>query len=111
MDENLHTACQYLLYHCDLPKAVHNIGFHLKKCFFGLETWFLLTRGRFLKTREEMLQILDDNNDKEVVCIARDWNKLTDDLTARPVYYIELLGRWARGMHSKLVSLEDSHET
>ncbi len=107
-DDNLHTARHCLLYPHDLPKAVLNLKYQFKRCYFALQSWFLLTRDVFICTKEEMLDIADDPDDAEVTHVARDWGKLTDDLTARPEYYIELLERWSRGMHRKLDSWEES---
>lgn len=105
-DENLHAARHYLLHPHDLSKVVHKLKYHFKRCFYALQSWFFLTQGEFINTKAEMLRILDDPNDIEVVRIARDWHKLTNDLTVRPTYYIELLERWARGMMRKLETFQ-----
>jgi predicted nucleotidyltransferase len=101
-DENLHTARHYLLYPHDLPEVVHRLKYHFKRCFYALESWLLLVRGQFIPTKNEILELLEDPDDREVVLVARDWYQLTDDLTAHPARYIELLERWSRGMMHKL---------
>jgi len=106
--DNLHPARHYLLFPHELPKAVHKLKYHFKNCFYALQSWHLLTSGKFIKTKAEMLELLNDPADKEVVRVARDWYKITDDLTARARYYIELLERWSRGMIIKLKSYEET---
>ena len=101
-DANLHTARDYLLYPNDLSVAVHKLKYHFKNCFYALQSWSLLTKGEFIPTKNQILEYLDDANDAEVIRVARDWFTITDDLTARAPYYIELLERWARGMQAKL---------
>ncbi|MBA7602910.1 hypothetical protein ES703_10006 [subsurface metagenome] len=101
-DNNLHTARDYLLFPHDLPVVVHRLKYHFKNCFYALQSWFLLTKGEFIPTKNQILEYLDDANDAEVVRVARDWFTITDDLTARASYYIELLERWSRGMMVKL---------
>jgi hypothetical protein len=107
-DDNLHTARHYLLYPHDLPEVVHNLKYHFKRCFYALQSWFLLTNGKFIDTKAEMLDALDDPIDKEVIRVARDWFKITDDITARARHYVELLERWSRGMMYKLNGLGKS---
>jgi hypothetical protein len=101
-DENLHVARHYLLYPHDLAKAVHNLKYHFKRCFYALQSWHLLLKGEFIDTKVDLLDALDDPIDKEVVRVARDWYDIKDDLSVRPAYYIELLERWGRGMMHKL---------
>ncbi|MBN2380625.1 nucleotidyltransferase domain-containing protein [candidate division WOR-3 bacterium] len=102
--DNLHAARHYLLFPHDLPKVVHKLKYHFKNCFYALQSWLLMTQGEFVNTKTEMVEVLDDPIDKEVVIVARDWYKLTDDLTFRARHYIELLERWGRGMIRKLES-------
>jgi predicted nucleotidyltransferase len=106
-DDNLHAARHYLLFPHDLPVVVHKLKYHFKNCFYALQSWHLLTQGKFIATKNETLERLEDPHDKEVVRVARDWFKLTDDLTARSRYYIELLERWSRGMFRKLETFEN----
>jgi len=101
-DDNLHAARHYLLYPHDLPKVVHKLKYHFKRCFYALQSWQLLSTGKFINTKVEILDILSDPIDVEVIRVARDWFKIGDDLTARASYYIELLERWSRGMMRKL---------
>lgn len=105
-DDNLHTVRHYLLYPHDLPVVVHRLKYHFKNCFYALQSWFLLTRGEFINTKKEIMEYLDSPDDKEVIRVARDWHKLTDDLTAHASYYIELLERWSRGMMRKLETFQ-----
>jgi predicted nucleotidyltransferase len=104
--DNLLAARHYLLFPHDLTKVVLKLKYPFKNCFYALQSWLLLTQGEFTATKNEILERLDDPDDKEVVRTARDWHKLTDDLTARPSYYIELLERWGRGMIAKLESYD-----
>jgi predicted nucleotidyltransferase len=101
-DDNLHAARHYLLYPHNLPKVVHNLKYHFKRCFYALQSWQFLSTGKFINTKTEILDILNDPIDMEVIRVARDWFKMTDDLTERACYYIELLERWSRGMVRKL---------
>lgn len=103
-DDNLHSARHYLLYPHDLSKAVHKLKYKFKNCFYALQSWLLLTQGKYVPQKNEILEYLDNPDDREVVSVARDWYKLTDDLTAHAPYYIELLERWSRGMIAKLES-------
>jgi predicted nucleotidyltransferase len=100
--DNLHIARHHILFSQDLSGAASGLKFNFYNCFFALQNWIFVTRGRFIATKSDILAFLDDPVDKEVVRIARDWYKLTDDLTARPFYYIELLERWGRGMAARL---------
>ncbi len=100
--DNLLAARHYLLFPHDLAKVVLKLKYHFKNCFYALESWILLTQEKFIPTKSGILDYLDDTVDKEVVRVARDWHKLTDDLTARPSYYIGLLERWGRGMVARL---------
>ncbi len=102
VDDNLHAARHYLLYPHDLPKVILNLKYHFKRCFYALQSWQLLSTGKFIHTKAEMLDILSDPVDIEVIRVARDWFKITDDLTARARYHIELLERWSRGMMRRL---------
>lgn len=104
--DNLHAARHYLLYPHDLPKVVHKLKYQFKNCFYALQSWLLLTQDRFIPPKNEILEYLDNPDDREVVRVARDWYGLTDDLTAHARYHIELLERWSRGMTAKL----ESHE-
>lgn len=110
-DDNLHAARHYLLFPHESSKVVHKLKYHFKNCFYALQSWLLLTQGAYIATKNEILERLDDPDDKEAVRTARDWYNLTEDLTRRPSHYIELLERWARGMVAKLQSLADFHET
>lgn len=105
-DDNLHAARHYLLFPHDLPVVVHKLKYHFKNCFYALQSWFLLTQGQFISRKDDIIEHLDNPDDKEVVRVARDWFELTDDLTSRASYYIELLERWSRGMMRKVEEYE-----
>lgn len=102
VSDNLLAARHYLLFPHDPAKVVLKLKYHFKNCFYALESFILLTQKKFIPTKNEILAFLDDPEDKEVIRVARDWYKLTDDLIERPAYYIELLERWGRGMITKL---------
>jgi len=102
--DNLHAARHYLLYPHDLPKVVHKLKYPFKNCFYALQSWLLLTQGKYVPAKNEILECLDNPDDREAVRVARDWYKLTNDLTVHAQYYIELLERWSRGMIAKLES-------
>jgi hypothetical protein len=104
--DNLHAARHYLLYPHDLPKVVHKLKYPFKNCFYALQSWLLLTQGKFIPLKNEILEYLNNPDDNEVVRVARDWYKSTDDRTAHASYYIELLERWSRGMIAKLESYQ-----
>lgn len=105
-DDNLHAARHYLLFPHDLPKVVHKLKYHFKNCFYALQWWILINESKFIPRKDDIIEMLDDTDDKEVVRVARDWHKLEDDRTQRPAYYIELLERWSRGMIAKLETYE-----
>jgi predicted nucleotidyltransferase len=109
-DENLHAARHYLLYPHDLAEVVHKLKYNFKRCFYALQSWVLLTEGRFTDTKAEIIEMLDDNVDKEVIRVARDWYEITDDLSDRPAYYIGLLERWSRNMMRKLETFQTERE-
>lgn len=100
--DNLHAARHYLLFPHEFPKVVGKLKYHFKNCFYALQSWVLLTQGKFINTKAEILDILSDPVDIEVIRVAKDWFKITDDLTTRASYYIEFLERWSRGMVRKL---------
>ncbi|TKJ43333.1 hypothetical protein CEE36_04695 [candidate division TA06 bacterium B3_TA06] len=104
--DNLHAARHYLLFPHDLPKVVHKLKYHFKNCFYALQWWVLINESKFIPRKDDIIEMLDDTDDKEVVRVARDWHKLEDDRTQRPAYYIELLERWSRGMIAKLETYE-----
>jgi predicted nucleotidyltransferase len=105
-NENLHHARHYLLFPHDLPKVVHRLKYPFKNCYYALQSWVFLKEGIFILRKDDMLELLDDENDKQVVLTARDWYRTAEDRTARPAYYIELLERWSKGMIGKVESAE-----
>lgn len=104
--ENLHLARHYLLHPHDLGKVVHKLYNPFKCCFFALQSWILLRDGKFLERKDDLLNSLSDADDREVICIARDWSELNQDRESRPLYYIQLLERWSRNMLSKFAETE-----
>jgi len=100
--DNLHTARHHLLFSRDLSNSVLGLKFNFYNCFFALQNWLLVTRGEFVARKKDISDYLDDPDDAEVVRVARDWYKLTDDLTAHAQRYVELLERWSRKMLKKL---------
>jgi predicted nucleotidyltransferase len=54
--DNLHAARHYLLYPHDLPRAVHKLKYPFKNCFYALQSWLLLTRGKFIPLKNEILE-------------------------------------------------------
>lgn len=106
-NENLHHARHYLLFPHDLPRVVHRLIYPFKNCFYALQSWILLTTGKFILRKDDIIQLLDDDVDKEAVRIARDWHKDTEDRTTRPEYYIIILEQWSRGMIRKIESLKN----
>ncbi len=99
---NMFHARQYLLYPHDWSKAVHKLYYPFKQCFYALQSWILLREGRFVPTKDGIVEQLTDADDGEVVRIARDWHELQLDREQRPLYYMELLERWSRKMLLRL---------
>ncbi len=95
---NLFHARHYMLYPHDHSKAVHKLYYPFKECFYALQSWVLLHEGRFVPTKDGIIEQLTDEDDREVIRIARDWHELQQDREQRPLYYIELLERWSRNM-------------
>lgn len=95
---NLFTARHYLLYPHDPMKVVHKLYYPFKCCFFGLQSWIILSEGRFVALKDDLIDTLTDADDREVVRVARDWRESEKDREKRPLYYIELLERWSRKM-------------
>jgi len=99
---NSHHARHYLLYPHNLSKAVHNLKYPFKSCFYALQAWILLKENKYVARKNGILKILKDADDKEVVLVARDWKELEEDRTKRPLYYINLLELWSRNMLLRL---------
>ncbi|MFU8796259.1 MAG: hypothetical protein ACNA7X_03050 [Dehalococcoidia bacterium] len=99
---SLFHARHYLLYPHDWSKAVHKLYYPFKQCFYALQSWVLLCEGRFVPTKDGIIEQLTDADDREVVRIARDWHELQQDREQQPLYYIELLERWSRNMLLRL---------
>lgn len=105
---NLFDARHYLLYPHDRAKSVNKLGYRFKNCFYALQSWMLLREAKFLGRKDDILDRLSDDDDREVVRVARDWAELEKDREARPLYYIELLERWSRKMLSRLAAYDDT---
>jgi len=99
---NMFHARHYLLYPHDWSKAVHKLYYPFKQCFYALQSWILLCEGRFVPTKDGIIEQLTDADDREVVRVARDWHELQQDREQQPLCYIELLERWSRNMLLKL---------
>lgn len=100
--DNLHTARHHLLFSRDLSESIPGLKFNFYNCFFALQNWLLVTQGKFVARKNDMLDYLDDPDDAEVVRVARDWYKLSDELSVNAQRYVELLERWGRKMLKKL---------
>ncbi len=103
---NVFTARHYLLYPHDLSKVVHRLNYPFKYSFYALQSWVLLRDGRYFSSKDELLSILSDNDNREVVRVARDWRKSEKDRENRPLHYIELLERWSRKMLLRVQAYE-----
>ena len=102
----LFLARHYLLFPHDLREKVHRLRDPFKYCFFGLQSWMLWRTRKYFARKDDLITVLPDPEDQEVVRIARDWHRLSEDRTARPLYYMELLERWSRRMLSRLETLQ-----
>lgn len=103
MANTLHCARHYLIFPHDLSSKVHNLRMEFKYAPVHLRWWMLLTTGSYIKSTDELLKRLADPDDIEIVRITLNWKSLADDRTQRPLYYIELLERWARGMLDRVL--------
>jgi len=103
---NLFAARHYLLYPHNLSKVVHRLNYPFKHSFYALQSWVLLRDGKFIARKDELLDILADNDDREVVRVARDWRGSEKDREARPSYYIRLLERQSENMLSRIQAQE-----
>ena len=95
---NLHLARHYLLHPHDMQRVGPKLRYPFKECFYALQSWMLLTTGTYYARKLDLLAALSDADDKEVVGVARDWHRLSDDWMERPRHYVRLLERWCRGM-------------
>lgn len=103
---NLFTARHYLLYAHNPMKIVHKLYYPFECCFFGLQSWILLSEGRFVTLKDDLIDALTDADDREVVRVARDWRESEKDREKRALYYIELLERWSRKMLLRVQAYE-----
>jgi len=101
----VHAARHYLLFPHDPRVVVHRLHYRFKECFFGMQSWMLLTEGKYYGTKDDLLKVLTDPDDREVIRIARDWHNLHDDREARPEHYIRTLERWGRKMMERIRNL------
>lgn len=106
--DNLHIARHLLMFGESLSGMVSGLRSNFYSCFFALQNWILVTHGRYVERKEDILDCLDDPIDKQVVSVARDWYDIEDDPTTRASYYVELLEQWSRGMLAKLETYEKS---
>ena len=54
-----------------------------------------------MKNRISRVIVVSDDDDKDVIRVARDWKDSEKDREENPLYYIELLERWCRKMLSR----------
>ncbi len=104
--DNLFTTRHYLLYSHELNKVVHRLNYPFKYSFYALQSWVLLRDGKFVARKDELLDVLPDNDDREVVRVARDWRGSEKDRETRPSYYIQLLERQSRNMLLRIQAYE-----
>jgi predicted nucleotidyltransferase len=103
VSENTIAARHYLVFYPhESTKSVHKLKYFFKCAFYALQSWVLVTQGRFINRKDDIGEYLEEEIDKNVVRITHDWHKLEADRTARPLYYIELLDRWGRSMIKRL---------
>ncbi len=95
---NLHSARHYLLHPHDLAAVIKRPPYPFKECCYALQSWLLLTTGKFISTKSALHAALTDPLDKEIVRVTRDWHEITEDRLNRPLYYFQLLERWCRSM-------------
>ena len=107
---NLFAARHYLLYPHDLSKVVHKLYYPFKSCFYALQSWILMRKGKFVLLKDELLGVLPDADDQAVIRVTKDWRYSEKDREERPLYYIQLLERWSRSMLSRIQAYE-SHNT
>jgi predicted nucleotidyltransferase len=103
VSEDLIAARHYLIFypHED-SQSVHKLKYFFKCAFYALQSLVLLTQGKFINRKDAIGKYLENEDDKEVVRVIRDWHKLEADRIARPLYYIKLLDRWGRSMIKRL---------
>jgi len=107
---NLFAARHYLLCPHELSKVVHRLNYPFKYSFYALQSWVLLRDGKFIGRKDELLDVLSDNDDREVVRVARDWRGSEKDQETRPLYYIQLLERQSRNMLLRTQAYETKRE-
>jgi predicted nucleotidyltransferase len=98
----VHTARHYLLFPHDPKVVVHRLHYRFKECFFGMQSWMLLTEGKYYQKKTALLEVLTDPDDREVIRIAKDWHDLHEDREQRPEHYIRTLERWGRKMMARI---------
>jgi len=108
---NLFASRHYLLYPHELSKVVHRLNYPFKYSFYTLQSWVLLRDARYVARKDELLNILSDNDDREAVRVARDWRGSEEDREARPLYYIRLLERQSRNMLLRIQTYESKHRS
>jgi predicted nucleotidyltransferase len=98
----VHAARHYLLFPHDPKVVVHRLYYRFKECFFGMQSWMLLTEGKYYEKKTDLLEVLTDPDDREVIRIAKDWRDLDEDREQRPEYYIRTIERWGRKMMARI---------
>ncbi|HUT73373.1 MAG TPA: nucleotidyltransferase domain-containing protein [Armatimonadota bacterium] len=99
---NLLATRHYLLFPHDLRQKVHSLCYPFKESFYALQEWILVQSSQFFARKTDLLQVLNDEDDRAVVAVARDWRESEADRTARPLCYFELLERWSRSMVARV---------
>jgi predicted nucleotidyltransferase len=99
---NLHSARHYLLHPHDLAAVIKRPPYPFKECCYALQSWLLLKTGKFIPTKNELLDALSDPLDKEIVRVTRDWHDITEDRLRRPQYYFQLLEQWCRSTLARI---------
>ncbi len=99
---NLHHARHYLLHPHDLNTVVHRLYYPFKECYYAMQSWMLLTTGKYFARKADMIMALRNSDDREVIRVTKDWAELSDDRTQKPMHYIHLLERWSRKMLSRI---------
>jgi hypothetical protein len=81
---------------------VHRLRHRFKWAFFALQSWAFVEHGRYVSRLGDLLEIVPTPDDREVLRVVCDWHLLEDDRNARPLYYMQLLERWSRGMMARI---------
>ncbi|MEQ8186902.1 MAG: nucleotidyltransferase domain-containing protein [Candidatus Eremiobacterota bacterium] len=89
----LHETRHSLIYSENL--SAENLSFAYKNVFFILQACLFLEFHRFILTKKEVLSIIRNEQDRCVMEINMNWNRLKEDRKKRPEYYFETLVKWS----------------